>query len=77
MDLTKLFGGNSGGLPQLNMASIPGMPQLALAKNPIQSQQDSLYSQGKTSCKALSVQISIFNFEKIVDYFYWLGLSFY
>ena len=51
MDLTKLFGGNSGGLPQLNMASIPGMPQLALAKNPIQSQQDSLYSQGKISCK--------------------------
>ncbi len=49
MDLTKLFGGNSGGLPQLNMASIPGMPQLALAKNPTQSQQDSLYSQGKFS----------------------------
>ena len=51
MDLTKLFGGNSGGLPQLNMASIPGMPQLALAKNPTISQQDSLYSQGKISCK--------------------------
>ena len=49
MDLTSIFGGNSGGLPQLNMAAIPGMPQLALAQTPTSTQQDSLYSQGMFS----------------------------
>ncbi len=60
MDLTSIFGGNSGGLPQLNMAAIPGMPQLnmaaipgmpqlALAQTPSSTQQDSLYSQGMFS----------------------------